>query len=123
VATGGSAAGRRLLGKAGGGRAAASSGKGRLAYHKATLVAQSPCTDLFPYGTRIASATIAVKVDVDPSGKARLSRVLSGLPQAGGFGAATTACSARLRFEPARDASGAAITSQAVVRLHFERNG
>ena len=122
-AAGGGSSGKARSRKIGSDGVTGHSTKGHQANHRATLVAQSPCTDLFPYGARISSATVAVKVDVDPDGKARLSRVLSGLPPVGGFGAATMACSARLRFEPARDASGAAVTSQAVVRLHFDRNG
>ncbi|MBS2013343.1 MAG: TonB family protein [Deltaproteobacteria bacterium] len=67
----------------------------------------------------IDTAVVTLRVKVDASGKPTDVLIVS--EPGHGFGAAAKACTAKISFEPARDAGGRAVAGETVMRIRFER--
>jgi hypothetical protein len=117
-ATGGNGAGAGAARAVDAGQQQASAARGSAAR---LLGAGNPCADLFPYAARSDSGSVAVALDVASSGRADESYIVEETPRGQGFAMAARHCVGRLRFSPARDATGQAVASRSVVRLRFER--
>jgi len=86
------------------------------------LATSSPCRGYFPARATADHGTVRIQVRVDASGHAQQSYLLLESPLAQGFGAAARACAAALRFSPAIDARGIAITGETKLELLFDRS-
>ena len=79
------------------------------------------CDGFFPPRAQAAHGEVEVTVRVDATGHAELGAVLKVAPSGDGFARAARACVSKLRFSPARDASGSATLGEAKLRLRFDR--
>lgn len=111
----GSGAGRDGLGIGAGTRGGAVHGPGLLAV-------RAPCRGYFPASAQADHGKVRIQIHVDPSGRPRLSQLLSELPLGQGFGPAARACAATLRFAPAVDGQGIAVAGEAKLELSFDRS-
>lgn len=98
-------------------------GHGQRAAHGPGLLAvPNACRGFFPAAAKVDHGEVRITVEVDTSGRARASRLLTEMPHGQGFGRAAQACAAALRFTPAVDMDGSAIVADTKLELRFDRS-
>jgi hypothetical protein len=116
--------GGRAAGAGAGPRAAAAGAASTAARAPARLLgAGNRCADLFPFAAASDTGTVAVALEVAPSGQPQGARIVDEAPRGQGFALAASHCVRRLRFAPATDGSGRVVASRSFVRLQFQRAG
>lgn len=88
----------------------------------ALIASRNPCLGYFPAGAHVDHGRVQIQVRVDETGHASVSQVLIEAPFGHDFARAARACTSALRFAPARDALGVAVTGDAKLELHFHRS-
>lgn len=116
--------GGRAAGAGAGPRAAAAGAASSTARAPARLLkAGNHCADLFPFAAVSDTGSVAVALEVAPSGQPQGARIVDEAPRGQGFALAASHCVRRLRFAPATDDSGRVVASRSFVRLQFQRAG